>query len=65
MEMLKILTREKQSAEIPNLQAKATPLRDAGEDILYLQGFAIPRETRAAYAYHDKPFPLTMDLLRP
>ena len=36
MKMLKILTREKQSAETLNLQAETTPLRDAGEDILYL-----------------------------
>ena len=35
VEMLKILTREKQSAEIPNLQAETTPLRYASEDILY------------------------------
>ena len=35
MEMLKMLTREKQSVETPNPQSETTPLRGAGEDILY------------------------------
>ena len=35
MEMLKILTREKQSVETPNPQAETTPLKGASEDILY------------------------------
>ena len=44
IEMLKILTREKQSVEAPKPQTEATPLRGMGEDILYLQGFPLPRE---------------------
>ena len=45
MEMMKMLTREKQSAETPNHQAKTTPLRGTGGDILYPQRFALSRET--------------------
>ena len=44
-EMLKMLTKEKQSAGAPNLQTETTPLRCTSEDILYPQGFALPRET--------------------
>ena len=35
MEMLKMLTREKQSAEVPNPQTKTMPLRGTSEDTLY------------------------------
>ena len=35
MEMLKILTREKQSTENPNPQVEDTSLKSTGEDILY------------------------------
>ena len=35
MEMLKILTRKKQSAGAPNPQTETTPLKRTGEDILY------------------------------
>ena len=35
MEMLKMLTKDKQSTEASNPQAKATLLRNTGEDILY------------------------------
>ena len=35
MEMLKMLTKDKQSTIAPNLQVEATPLRGTGEDILY------------------------------
>ena len=35
MEMLKVLTREKHSAETPNLQTKTTPSRCTGEGISY------------------------------
>ena len=57
MEMLKILTMEKQSAEAPNSQIKTTPLRGTDEDILYPQGFALPRETQATHASPSQPFP--------
>ena len=36
MEILKMLTREKQSAETPNPQIKTTPLKVTGEDTPYL-----------------------------
>ena len=45
MEMLKILTREKQSVETPNTQTETTPLGGIGGDTPYSQGFALPRET--------------------
>ena len=35
MEMLKILTRNKQSTEAPIPQAEVTPMRNAGEDSSY------------------------------
>ena len=35
MEILKILTREKQTVEAPNLQPKTTPLRDTGGNTPY------------------------------
>ena len=35
MEMLKMLTKDKQSTEASNPQAEATPLRNTGEDTLY------------------------------
>ena len=35
MEMLKILTREKQTVEAPNSQPKTMPLRGIGGDALY------------------------------
>ena len=44
-EILKMLTKNKQSIEAPIPQAEATPLRNIGEDILYPQGFAFSRET--------------------
>ena len=45
MEMLKILTREKQNAETPNTQTGTTPLGGTSRDIPYPQGFVLPRET--------------------
>ena len=45
MEMLKILTKEKQSAETPNTQTRTTPLGGTSGDTPYQQGFALPRET--------------------
>ena len=62
MEMLKMLTREKQSAETPNPQTKNTPLRGTGEDIMYSQGFALPRETQTTYASPSQPFPFNYGL---
>ena len=50
MEMLKMLTKDKQSIEAFNPQMEATPLRNTGEDLLYPQGFAFSRETQATYA---------------
>ena len=35
MEILKMLTKDKQSTEASNPQAEATPLRNTDEDILY------------------------------
>ena len=55
MEMLKMLTREKQSAETLNPQT--TPLKGTNEDILYLQGFVLPCETPTTYASPSQPFP--------
>ena len=50
MEMLKMLTKEKQNVEAPNPQTKTTPLRGIGEDTLYPQDFALPHETPTTYA---------------
>ena len=52
-----MLTKEKQSAEAPNPQTGTTPLKGAGEDILYSQGFALPRETQVTYSLPSQPFP--------
>ena len=57
MKMLKMLTREKQTAETLDPQAETTPLRGAGEDILYLQGSALPHETQATYISPSQTFP--------
>ena len=51
-----MLTREKQSAKAPNPQTKTTPLRGTSEDILYLQGFALPRKTQATYDLPSQTF---------
>ena len=58
MEMLKMLTKDKQSAEASNPQTEATPLSGTGEDILYPQGFAFSHETQATYASPSQAFPL-------
>ena len=57
MEMLKMLTKNKQSTEAPIPQAEAVPLRNTGEDVLYPQGFAFPRETQATYGSPSQTFP--------
>ena len=57
MEMLTILSKEKQSAEIPNTQTGTTPLGGTSGDTPYPQGFALPRETQATYASPSQPFP--------
>ena len=57
MEMLKILTRKKQSAETPNTQTATTPLEGTSGDTLYSQGFTLPRETQPTYASPSQPFP--------
>ena len=50
MEMLKILTKEKQRVETPNTQTGTTPLGGTSGDTLYPQDFVLPRETQAKYA---------------
>ena len=57
MEMLKILTREKQSVETPNTQTRTTPLGGTSGDTPYSQGFALACETQAIYASPSQPFP--------
>ena len=57
MEMLKILTREKQSTETPNTQIRTTPLWGTSGDTPYPQDFALPRETQKTYASPSQPFP--------
>ena len=47
MEMLKLLTREKQTVEAPNPQPETTPLRGTSGDALYPQDFALPHENRS------------------
>ena len=61
MEMLKILTREKQSDEAPNPQTEATPLRGTGENTPYLQGFALRRETPATYTSPSTAYPFNYE----
>ena len=56
-EMLKTLTREKQSAETPNTQTGTTPLAGTSGDTPYPQGFTLPRETQATYVSPSQPFP--------
>ena len=58
MEMLKMLTKDKQNTEASNPQTEATPLRNTGEDLLYPQGFAFPRKTQATYASPSQTLPL-------
>ena len=58
MEMLKILTQEKQSAETPNPQTKTTLLKGTGGDTPYSHGFALPRKTPATYVSSSQAFPL-------
>ena len=62
IEMLKILTREKQTVEAPNLQPKATPLRDTGGDTLYSQGFTLPRENPTTHASPSTAYPFNYGL---
>ena len=50
MEMLAILTKGKQNEEASNQQVKSTPVRNTIEDLPYLSGFALPRETQTTYA---------------
>ena len=57
IEMLKILTREKQSAETPNTQIGTTPLGGTSGDTPYPQGFTLPHETQTTYALPSQPFP--------
>ena len=50
MEMLAILTKGKQNEEASNQQVKSTSVRNTIEDLPYLSGFALPRETQTTYA---------------
>ena len=61
-EMLKILTKEKQTAEAPNPQSETTPLRGTGGDTSYPQGFALPRENPATYASPFIAYPFNYGL---
>ena len=45
MEMLKLLTREKQSAETPNTQIEAISIRGTRKNTPYPQSFALPCKT--------------------
>ena len=62
IEMLKILTREKQTVEAPNLQPKTTPLKGTGGDTPYPQGFALPRENPITYASPSTAYPFHYEL---
>ena len=62
MEMLKMLTREKQSVEVPNLQTQTTPLRGIGEDTPYPQGFALPCEDLATCVSPSTAYPFNYGL---
>ena len=57
MEMLKMLTREKQSAGAPNPQTKTTPLRGTGGDTPYPQDFILSHENPITYASPSQAFP--------
>ena len=56
MQILRMLTKDKQSAEAFNPQTEATPLRGTGKDILYPQGFAFAHEIQATYASSSQAF---------
>ena len=64
MEMLKILTREKQIVEAPNPQSETTPLKGTGGDTPYSQGFALPRENLTTYASPSTAYPFNYGLLQ-
>ena len=57
-----MLTREKQNIEVPNPQTKTTSLKDTGEDTLYPQSFALPRETPATYTSPSTAYPFNYGL---
>ena len=61
MEMLKMLTKNKQSTEALIPQAKTVPLRNTGEDPSYSQGFAFSHETQATYASPSQTFPFNYE----
>ena len=62
IEMLKILTREKQTIEAPNSQPETTPLKGTNGDTPYPQGFALPHENPATYASPSIAYPLNYGL---
>ena len=64
MKMLKILTKEKQTIETPNLHLETTPLRGTGGDTPYLQGFGLPHENPTTYALSSAAYPLNYRLLQ-
>ena len=64
MEMLKLLTREKQSAETPNTQTGTTPSGGTNGDTSYPQGFALLVKPRQHMLRHPNLFLSTIVLLR-
>ena len=64
MEMLKILTMEKQTIEARNPQPKTTPLRGTGGDAPYPQFFALPLKNPTTYASPSTAYPFNYGLLQ-
>ena len=62
IEMLKILTKEKQTLEAPNSQPETTLLRGNGGDTSHSQGFALPRENPTTYASPSTAYPFNYGL---
>ena len=55
MEMLAVLTKGKKNKRASHPQVESTPIRNTGEDLPYLFGFTLPRETQATYASPSQP----------
>ena len=53
--MLAALAKGKPYERARNPQVESTPLKNAGEDLSYLPGFMLPRETQAAYVSPSQP----------
>ena len=63
-QMMKMLTKDKQSAEASNPQIEATSLRDIGEDTCIHKFSHFLIKPKQLMLPHHKLFPLTMDLLK-